>query len=316
MILTLLKIFRRNKMKKQLLIAAVAASMTSVAMADVSITGNAKANVTNGVASIEANLSVVGKSGDTSVVANISLDEGMNAGTVGTASVIATPTDSTVGTVTGAIVEDLYLTSSFQGVNVKVGEYRSGASELDQTSSAASTRYNLSTTMGGITATYEATKDAHDLTLGGTVAGVSIKHKMKSSDDTETWVSGSMSGVNLAWNQEHTDSGDANSTAITASTEFSGVTVTYVKIDTDAGTVSDGYVGKFTLAANTDASALGLSTAVAGNTVTFKKISIADADSNKVIINRKLASGATFEATYTDVDGDADVLDLELAVTF
>jgi hypothetical protein len=315
MILALLKIFRRNKMKKQLLIAAVAASMTSVAMADVSITGNAKANVTNGVASIEANLSVVGKSGDTSVVANISLDEAMNAGTTGTAGTVGTSV-TTVGTVTGAIVEDLYLTSSFQGVNVKVGEYRSGASELDQTSSAASTRYNLSTTMGGITATYEATKDAHDLTLGGTVAGVSIKHKMKSSDDTETWVSGSMSGVNLAWNQEHTDSGDANSTAITASTEFSGVTVTYVKIDTDAGTVSDGYVGKFTLAANTDASALGLSTAVAGNTVTFKKISIADADSNKVIINRKLASGATFEATYTDVDGDADVLDLELAVTF
>jgi hypothetical protein len=315
MILALLKIFRRNKMKKQLLIAAVAASMTSVAMADVSITGNAKANVTNGVASIEANLSVVGKSGDTSVVANISLDEAMNAGTAGVEGVDGVNA-TTVGTVTGAIVEDLYLTSSFQGVNVKVGEYRSGASELDQTSSAASTRYNLSTTMGGITATYEATKDAHDLTLGGTVAGVSIKHKMKSSDDTETWVSGSMSGVNLAWNQEHTDSGDANSTAITASTEFSGVTVTYVKIDTDAGTVSDGYVGKFTLAANTDASALGLSTAVAGNTVTFKKISIADADSNKVIINRKLASGATFEATYTDVDGDADVLDLELAVTF
>jgi len=286
-------------MKKQLLIAAVAASMTSVAMADISITGSTKANVLDGAPSIEADLKITGKSGDSSLVANIALDSGVD-----------------TGNQAGDMVEDLYVTTSLMGVNAKAGAYRSGKSELDQTSAAPSARYNLSTTVSGVTATYEATKDTHDLTLGGTVAGVSIKHKMKQNDDTETWVSGSFGGVNLSWNQEHTDSGDKDDTAISIDTTMNGVTAKYVKIDSDTGTVSDGYVGKFDLDANEDASAFGLSTAVAGNTVTLKKIEIADADSNKIIINRPLGNGATFEATYTDKDAADDTLDLELAVKF
>ena len=287
-------------MKKQLLIAAVAASMTSVAMADISITGSTKANVLDGAPSIEADLKITGKSGDSSLVANIALDSGVD-----------------TGNQAGDMVEDLYVTTSLMGVNAKAGAYRSGASELDQTSAAPSARYNLSTTVSGVTATYEATKDTHDLTLGGTVAGVSIKHKMKQNDDTETWVSGSFSGVNLSWNQEHDDSADTNDTAISIDTTMNGVTAKYVKIDAEGSdVVSDGYVGKFSLAANKDASAFGLSTAVAGNTVTLKKIEIADADSNKIIINRPLGNGATFEATYTDKDAADDTLDLELAVKF
>ena len=287
-------------MKKQLLIAAVAASMTSVAMADISITGSTKANVLDGAPSIEADLKITGKSGDSSLVANIALDSGVD-----------------TGAQAGDMVEDLYVTTSLMGVNAKAGAYRSGASELDQTSSAPSARYNLSTTVSGVTATYEATKDTHDLTLGGTVAGVSIKHKMKQNDDTETWVSGSFGGVNLSWNQEHTDSGDKDDTAISIDTTMNGVTAKYVKIDAEGSNVeSDGYVGAFDLNANEDASAFGLSTAVAGNTVTFKKIEIADADSNKIIINRPLGNGATFEATYTNKDAADDTLDLELAVKF
>ena len=304
-------------MKKQLLIAAVAATMSVSAMADISIAGSAKANSINGVVSIESDLVITGKSGDTSVVAKISLDSGMNAGTDATNVFTATGTaDTAGGTPTDAIVEDLYLTTSFEGVNIKIGEYRSGASELDQTSAAASTRYNLSTSMGGITVAYEATAGASDVALSGTVSGVSVSHKIKSSDDTETTVSGSLAGVSLTWNNEHTDSGDKNDTAITVSTDFNGVGVKYVKIDSDTGTVSDGYVGKFDLGANQEASAFGVSTSVAGNTVTFKSIDIADTDSTKIVLNRALASGATFEAVYTDNDTAADVLDLELAVKF
>jgi len=307
-------------MKKQLLIAAVAATMATASMADVSITGSAKANVNNGNAAIESDITVTGKSGATSVVANFSLDSGMNAGSQAASTTDATGVQA-VGAVTAtdAIVEDLYLTTSFQGVNIKVGEYRSGASELDQTSGAASQRYNLSTSMGPISIAYEATADNHDLTVGGEMAGVSVKHKMKKNDDSETWVSGSFAGVNVAWNQEHTDSGDLNDTAITVSTEMNGVTATYVAIDAEStAVVSDGYIGKFALTtANTEASAFGLKTSVAGNTVQFKAIEIADVDSTKVILTRPLASGATFEATYNDSDTDSlDSLDLELAVKF
>jgi hypothetical protein len=304
-------------MKKQLLIAAGAATMSVSAMADISIAGSAKANSIDGVVSIESDLVITGKSGDTSVVAKISLDSGMNAGTAATNTFTATGTaDTAGGTPTDAIVEDLYLTTSFEGVNIKIGEYRSGASELDQTSGTASTRYNLSTTMSGITATYEATTDTHDFTLGGTVAGVALKHKMKQNDDTETWVSGSFSGVNLAWNNEHTDSTDKNDSAITVSTEYKGVTAKYVKLDTDTAVPTDGYVGKFTTTAGKTADAFGLSTSLAGNTVTVKMIDNNNVDSTKVILNRALASGATFEAVYTDNDTSDNVLDLELAVKF
>ena len=306
-------------MKKQLLIAAVAATMATASMADVSITGSAKANVNNGNASIESDITVTGKSGATSVVANFSLDSGMNQGTSVAGTFTATGTaDTNNDTTTDAMVEDLYLTTSFQGVNIKVGEYRSGASELDQTDAAASQRYNLSTSMGPISVAYEAKADNHDLTIGGEMAGVSVKHKMKKNDDSETWVSGSFAGVNVAWNQEHIEDGDTNDTAITVSTEMNGVTATYVAIDAEStAVVSDGYVGKFSLAAGKDASAFGLKTSVAGNTVEFKAIEIADVDSTKVILTRPLASGATFEATYNDSDTDSlDSLDLELAVKF
>jgi len=274
-------------MKKQLLIAAVAASMTSVAMADISISGSSKANVVDGATAIEADLNITGKSGDSSVVANLSLDTNT--------------------------YEDLYMTSSFEGVNIKVGNYRSGKSELDVTT-AATARYNLSTTMAGVTATYEATAASHDLTLGGTVAGVSVKHKMKQNKDTETWISGSMSGVNVAWNQEKDDSASANNTALTVSTEVSGVTATYIKVDSDAGTVMDGFFGK--KSAVKEATGFALATSVAGNTVTFKSLDVDSVDSSKVIINRALASGATFEAVYTNNDASKNTLDLELAVKF
>jgi hypothetical protein len=288
-------------MKKQLLIAAVAASMTSVAMADVSISGSSKANVVDGAASIEADLAIVGKSGATSVVANISLDTGMNPG--------------------DAIVEDLYMTSSFEGVNIKVGEYRSGKSELDQTSTDATARYKLDTTFGGITVAHEgnaaASTNEWTNTVSGSVAGVSIAHSMKQNKNTETTLSGSMSGVNLTWNREHKNSDSSNDTAITVSTEMNGVTATYVKLDTDNAVPTDGYVGKFTTTAGKTASAFGLSTSVAGNTITLKSIDNNDTDSTKIVVNRVLASGATFEAVYTDNSGDTkDTLDLELAVKF
>ena len=73
----------------------------------------------------------------------------------------------------------------------------------------------------------------------------------------------------------------------------------------------DGFIGKAT--GVTSASALGLSTSIAGNKVTFKTVTINGADNQKLIVTRKLASGATFEATYDD---NADSLDLELAVKF
>ena len=277
-------------MKKQLLIAAVAASMTSVAMADISISGSSKANVNQGATSIEADLNVTGKSGATSVVANVSLD----------------------GTFA---VEDLYMTSSFEGVNIKVGSMRSGKSELDITT-AASNKYVLSTSVSGVSVAFTESATGNDIMVGGEIAGVSVKHKMKSGtdSDTETWVSASMSGVNLTWNQE--DTANAKSTFTSVSTELSGVTATYAKIDSDAGTVADGFFTAKTGGLN-KATGFSLATSVAGNKLTLKTTDQDSTKVNKIIVTRVLASGATFEATYADNAGSTkDTLDLELAVKF
>ena len=58
-----------------------------------------------------------------------------------------------------------------------------------------------------------------------------------------------------------------------------------------------------------------MSTTVAGNKVTFKSLEINAVDTDKLIVTRALASGATFEATYVDTAA-GDSLDLELAVKF
>ena len=301
-------------MKKQLLAAAVAASMATVATADISISGVAKANVTNGNSTIEADIKIVGKADATSVVANLSLDKGMNKGSASShttsASGVATATDSTA---TDAMVEDLYLTSSFEGINIKAGEWRSGKSELDQTSTAV-TRYNLSTKVGGVGIAFEDNGTTSDVTVSGSIAGVSVKHKIKNNanSDSETWISGSVAGVDFAWNEE--DTANVKSTATTLGATVGGIGIKYVKIDSDEanGVASDGYVGKGDYK---DASALGVSASVAGNKVTIKAIDEDGTDSNKVILTRPM-SGATFEATYTDKDGNNDTLDLELAVKF
>ena len=61
---------------------------------------------------------------------------------------------------------------------------------------------------------------------------------------------------------------------------------------------------------------IGVKTAISGNTVQFKAVTIDGTDTNKVIVTRALGAGATFEATYSDTDLVDATLDLELAVKF
>ncbi len=274
-------------MKKQLLIAAVAASMTSVAMADISISGASKVNAKSGGYSMEADVTVTGKSGGTSVVAQISLD---NSNTV----------------------EQLYATSSVAGIAVKVGKWKSGKGELGTAGGNTANRVSASTSFGGVKLSYTDVtgNGGTDTAIAGTVAGVKLSHKVKASS-TETKASGSMGGVSVS---AHTkDSASNTDTSVTLKTEVQGVALTYVDTTSTTGTKMDGFIGKATGATVTSANALGLSTSIAGNKVTFKAITINNVDDKKLIVTRKLAAGATFEATYVDSDNS---LDLELAVKF
>ena len=276
-------------MKKQLFIAAIAATFTSVAMADIAISGAVKMNSKDGVYNHEADLFITGKSGDTSVSAGLAMD----------GNAIA--------------IENMYMKTTVAGVSVKMGQWKSGKNELNITD-AASERVNVSTSFGGLSLAYEDAGTTNSTTIGGSLAGISLSHKIKQSTQTETKASGSMGGVSV--NVHSIDTSGAVDTSVTLSTEVQGVTLTYSKISSDTGTDSDGYITKVTANTITAASALGIKTSIAGNTVQFKAIEVNGVDTNKVIVTRALGAGATFEATYSDTDAVDATLDLELAVSF
>jgi hypothetical protein len=314
-------------MKKQLLIAAVAASMTSVAMADISISGSTKINYTNVDSSTETsdtnaftteiNLGVVGSTGGTSVVVNLQTKDQTDGGAFD--------------------IQDSYVTTSVGDINIKAGAWRGSHNLLEDGDATTSSKIEASTTVGGVTITFaDAENGSESVKLAGTIAGVSVSHKMGNTaagnvDYTDTSVSGSLSGVNVAYRSKETDGANNDIESLEVSTEMSGITATYAMVDSEGtgkAISMDGYLGD--LATVSEASGFGIKTVVAGNTVQIKSIDVstvangagADDSYTKFVVTRAMASGATFEATYTDKDAaagstsDSKTLDLELAVSF
>jgi len=281
--------------KQLLLTIALITLLSSTSMADVSISGEAKVNSRGGEYSHEADLIIIGKSGDTSVVAQIGLDN-MNT------------------------VEQLYMTSKVAGIDVRVGRWRKQKSELSNGAPYFDNGVQASTLLGPVELTYRDFSGASgtSVTVAGTIGGVKVMHKVRPVGISDTKVSGSMGGVNAEfYTKDYTSVGGGNDTAITLSTSVQGVDLTYVNTSSYSGTEMDGFFG-----AQYDvikATGLGLSTSIAGNKVTFKSLDITKGfkvNTKKLIITRALASGTTFEATYVDSKSNDNVLDLELAVKF
>ena len=320
-------------MKKQLLIAAVAATMATVSIADVSITGGAKINFTNtdttNADSVnqfnhDIDFTLAGKNGDTSVSVTVANE------TIG-----ATTTTDTVFD-----VENAYVASKVMGANVKVGQWAGADSNMANGTRSAG-KFSADMTFSGVKVQFEdQSTGSKSITLSGSVADVAVSHEMFQNDDTDTTVSGSFGGVNAKYRsiQDDSDSTNGDKRSFALSTEVNGITLSYNDVDVKGTgqTSSDDWFGTFggtctttSEVANTcfnEASGFGVSTALAGNTVTLKsydikEISTATDDSyTKVVVNRPLAGGATFEMTYTDKDDaagtDVETLDLELAVKF
>jgi hypothetical protein len=280
-------------MKKQLLIAAVAATMASATFADVSITGGSEVTIAKSGTTVETTLGLKGKSGDTSVTIDLDLHAA----------------DSDTGS---ALVKNAYMNTSVAGIAVKAGQWKSGASNLGR-SSVKTGAYNLSTSMNGVKVAFEETGSgsSNSVTVSGKVAGVSISHKMNNNtgSTTETKLSGSFSGVDLAYHAKEA-SATATNTAISASTTVSDVKIAYTTIDLEAAlTGMDGAISDTTSTVNVGThNAVTLTTSVAGNTVTFKRYELNDVSNNKIIVKR-----GNLKATYND---NADTLEVELAVKF
>jgi len=327
-------------MKKQLLIAAVAATMTSAAIADISITGGMKVNykdtdqngtLTNAI-SHETDLQITGKSGGTTVYIELNNDS---------ADGLAGSTDDGNGNFD---VEDVWMKTSIAGVAVKAGTWNGSDSLVSKDSDRALGKFEVSKTVSGVTVIADGSSDANkNITFKGDVAGVAVSYKIDDEGADEYKLSTTMNGVTVAYhNVDETDStANTGKSSIMVSGSYQGFDLAYAQAETDtSGVISgDSWFGDMAavergtasgadgMAAGDDVSGFGLKTTVAGNTIQAKFITIDattaanDSDIVKLIATRTLASGVTVEATYTDEDSttaayDKEVLDLELAVKF
>ena len=327
-------------MKKQLLIAAVAATMTSAAMADISISGDAKFEYQNveatGVAinvnqtNTEVNLKLRGKSGDTTVVMDIAANGGAAAAAAGQG---------------GTVVEDMYLTTKVGDVTVKAGNYATGTSsilgEIDN-GSRSNNKVTLTTTLGGATV-YVGNAGSSAASTGFTtinnnmfagvkmdVAGVTVQAK-KVSDTVDAFgVSGDMSGVGFRLEQKQGTGSNTDVVFGNVTTDVNGISLGYAWIDADADTlIGEDDSSIFAVENNSlgdSNSQFTASTSVQGNKVTLKagtigfKAATLDRDYTQVTVSRPLASGATATVTYTDKEltdtTDSQTFEAELSVKF
>jgi hypothetical protein len=321
-------------MKKQLLIAAVAATMTSVAMADISIAGAAKVNYkttdfdsatvrdTN-LFTNEADIKITGKSGETTVVMNFANDS------IGNDSFSA---------------EDNYVKTSIEGVSLQAGNWDNGNNAL-RASERGEGKFEASTSMGPVGIKYQTSGDDSDdsVTLSTELSGVALSYKEKHKSE-EIKVSTAVSGVSISYFAMNSDTTNSDKSVVEVSGAFGGVDIKVAQATADSATCISGdtWMGDFETTASTatcasgttaydlsngqDVRAISLKTSIAGNTVEFRNVDVddvtgSDMSYNKFIVTRPLANGTTFEATYTDLDdsvatNDSAQLDLELAVKF
>ena len=299
-------------MKKQLLIAAVAATMTSVAIADISITGATKVNYTNKdmTASSTAAVGTAPVSYTAAVAAHVSpttgawVDFAAQSGTAGIGYTAATSTaanstntfnhdvDFTIvgktgGTAVSAtfqtsakatlVTENVFLTTSIGDVNIKTGSY-SGADSNMANGERADGKFSADTTIGGIKIQYEDTDAAGNnssVTMSGAMSGITLSHEIFDAS-TDTTVSGSMGGVNVKYRSVDADAANSDKTSLVVSGEMNGVTATYVNVDVDGTgkTTSDDFFDTHDTADINEATGYSLATSVAGNKVTFKSYDI------------------------------------------
>jgi hypothetical protein len=167
-------------MKKQLIASAVAATMASVAMADISITGDAKyeydhsetsAGVKSNTANTEMHINFAGKTGDTGVVAKFELDTSGDDGA-------------------GIDLEDMYMTTKVGDINVKAGNWATGTSALLgelENGGRAQNKIDLRTTIGGVTLyAGNADKESSEASNSGTVTSTSTSTSTLSGSSVTT----------------------------------------------------------------------------------------------------------------------------------
>jgi len=277
-------------MKKQLLIAAVAATMTTAAMADISITGQAivKAETNSGAASAVTNeykLAIKGTSGDNTAVVKLK-----NGG-------------STMN------ISEAYVTTKLEGISVTAGSKKGGnASALVANKSAAKAKFILSTSVAGAKITLKQVSGvgAAAVDVSTAISGVKVTVKNVMNDTRYFLVDADVAGVAV-----HVESGEnkagVTETAYTLSGDVAGIALTYVAADVmnNNNSADDGVFGNtsFNEAKDglTDVTGFIASTSTAAGKVTVKRWDATEYANarTKVALSR---GNATYYFTTSDKD--------------
>jgi len=317
-------------MKKQLLIAAVAATMGTAAMADLSITGNAKFEFTNtetgsnaavNATNTEVNIKIKGSHGDTTVVLNNEFNSSSAAGA-------------------GMDTEDMYISTKIGDVAVKAGNFASGTSALGgeiDNGSRAQDKVSLSTSVGGFKIGYAVAEsgsalnsDSSSVSVSGTVGGFKVSLKDDSDSYTLVGVSGDVAGFGVRLEQKNSDTANNDVTFGNITKEVNGVTLGYAWVDADAvNLITENDSSIFAREGNgatvDGVNQISAKLSAAGNAITLKTGTVeegsTDNDFTQIDVKRSLASGATLAATYTDYDvvNSADTtekFEIDLSVKF
>jgi len=321
-------------MKKQLLIAAVAATMTSVAMADISISGSANIKMAGKALSTDAaaaqsssqnmDIDITGSNGATKVFAHLDID---NAATAG-----GDETSTDGGTIN---VDKLYMTTAIGSVNVKAGDWSScvGMVEGVQKCTTTNNSISLSTKVGGYTVGVSGgmSNDSanNSFSVSGKVAGLDFKIKDNENTYTNISVKGDVAvGTGTGFYVEHMnrDAADSDATLVAAHTVVNGVTLKAASYEADvtglASNTGDirplgtSLVGDYhtahadTLVGIKDIKGFGINTDVAGNNVNvvvgnYDTSALSGLDFADIVVTRKLAAGTTLDMSYGKIDTSA-----------
>jgi hypothetical protein len=336
---------------KKLIAAAVATSVSAIAIADVSIGGNANyeyfsttvGSDTTYTADTEVNLNVRGKTGDTSVALDLEFN---NHGTVDGSG--TSHADNGTGNLD---IENMYLTTKVGDINIKAGHYSSGTTALAgeiEAGGRATDKVTLSTNVGGWTVGYAVSEstsmqgDGASVSLSGNVNGVKVQLKEQSDSATYVGVQGSLAGIDYRLENKDADAASSDVFFGDISTKVGDMTVGYTILDADsAGKIEEGDSTILGLSVNgtdsstisgrgttaTGASQFRISAPMAGNTISAKIGTIddgiaagTDVDFTELKLTRKLASGATLNLIFDDYDSASgvttEVIELDLSVNF
>ena len=329
-------------MKKQLLIAAVAATMSATAMADLSITGNAKyeyfntetSTTTTNTANTEANLKLRGSTGDTAIVMDLEANTSGQASTAGALD-----------------IEDLYVTTKIGDINVKAGNYASSTSgilgEIDN-GGRISNKLTVDTTINGVKIYVGNSNVAENTSAGPSqmdgnmffgvstnVAGWDVEAKHVSPTVDAFKIAGEVEGLGIRLEQKQNDAANSDVTFGNLTYSVGEIDLGYAFLDVDNtdSLVEENDSSIFAVengiaaASSRDNAQVTLATDIQGNTVTFKNGKIdkginssADLDYQQISVKRALASGATATVLYTDKDDsattDTQILEVEVSVNF